>query len=160
MHLHHLQISQWLDRGFVEELYGTVKEMHAHVRNWQGRKAELPVMHTELGPVLAEAYAVGELLERFDRRSGPESRERKRKDDFGFEPLAKIYQEFCSEYEIDLNEFDFNSKYGRRLHRELLLYLKDRGGLKYREIAKLPEFSSLKMNALGALFRYAKMDRV
>jgi len=42
------------------------------------------------------------------------------------------------------------------MRRELLLHLKDRGGLKYREIARLPEFSAVKMSALGSLYRYEK----
>jgi hypothetical protein len=82
--------------------------------------------------------------------------ERKRKDDFGFEPVAKIYQEFCSEYKVDLDKVDFTQRDGQELRRQLLLHLKDRGGLKYREIAKLPEFSGVKMNALGSLYRYEK----
>jgi hypothetical protein len=148
--------SDWLDQSFVEELYGTAKKMCEHVRSWQGRKAELPVLHTELGALLADEDGVGALKNRFDRRSGQESRERKRKDDFGFEPVARIYQEFCSEYKIDLDKVDFSSKYGKQLRRELLLHLKDRGGLKYREIAKLHDFSGVKMNALGSLYRYEK----
>jgi len=43
-----------------------------------------------------------------------------------------------------------------RLRRELLLHLKDRGGLKYREIAKLPDFAGVKMNFLGSLYRHQK----
>jgi hypothetical protein len=96
------------------------------------------------------------LKERFDRRSGRESLERKRKDDFGFEPIAKIYQEFCSMHEVDLDKIDFDTRYGQQLRRELLLHLKDRGGLKYREIARLPDFAGVKMNSLGSLYRYEK----
>ena len=32
----------------------------------------------------------------------------------------------------------------------------NRGGLKYREIAKLPEFAGVEMNSLGSLYRYEK----
>jgi len=35
---------------------------------------------------------------------------------------------------------------------------KDRGGLKYREIASLPEFEALKMSALGSLYRHEKKN--
>ena len=49
---------------------------------------------------------------------------------------------------------------GRPLRRQLLVLLKDNGGLKYREIAKLPEFSGVKMNALGALYRYGKNGKI
>lgn len=148
--------SDLTDNVFVEELYETAKKMHEHVRIWQERKAELPVIQTELGPLLADETGVGELKERFDRRSGQESLERKRKDDFGFEPIAKIYQEFCTMHEVDLDKIDFDTRYGQQLRRELLLHLKDRGGLKYREIAQLPDFAGVKMNSLGSLYRYEK----
>gem|GEM_PF-3362433 len=36
---------------------------------------------------------------------------------------------------------------------------KDRGGLKYREIARLPEFEALKMSALGSLYRHEKKNK-
>ena len=150
---------EWIDHVFVEGLYGKATDMREHVRGWQGRKTELPIMHTELGPLLADEAGVGVLKERFERRSERESEERKRKDDFGFEPVAKIYHEFYAKYKVDLEKVDFSSRAGQRLRRELLLHLKDRGGLKYREIAKLPEFAGLKMNALGSLYRYAKLKK-
>jgi hypothetical protein len=118
--------------------------------------SSLPVIQTELGPLLADETGVGELKERFNRRTGNESLERERKDDFGFEPVARIYQEFCAMHEVDLDKIDFDTRTGQQLRRELLLHLKDRGGLKYREIAKLPEFAGVKMNSLGSLYRYEK----
>jgi len=151
--------SDLIDRVFVEELYETEKKLHEHVRIWQERKSELPIIHTELGPVLADETGVGVLQERFERRSGQESLERKRKDDFGFDPIAKIYQEFCAMHEVDLDQIDFDTRHGQKMRRALLLQLKDRGGLKYREIAKLPEFAGVEMNSLGALYRYEKSKR-
>ena len=148
--------SDLIDNAFVEELYETENKMREHVRFWQERKSELPIMHTELGPVLADEAGVGILKERFERRSGQESLERKRKDDFGFEPIARIYQEFCALHEVDADQIDFETRHGQRLRRKLLLQLKDRGGLKYREIAKLPEFAGVEMNSLGSLYRYEK----
>jgi hypothetical protein len=45
----------------------------------------------------------------------------------------------------------------RALRRELLLQLRDREGLKYGEIARLPEFTALPMNSLSSL-HYEKAD--
>jgi len=148
-----------VDHAFVETLYGTKSALKEHVRCWQDGKTELPVMHTELGPLLADADGVGPLEEKFERRSGKESRERKRKNDFGFEPIEKIYQEFCKMHRIDLERIDFDSRHGQKVRRELLLQLKDRGGLKYQEIARLPEFSGVRMNSLGSMYRHEKSGR-
>jgi REP element-mobilizing transposase RayT len=145
-----------VDHAFVEALYGKRTTLYEQVRSWQGRKSDLPIIHTEMGPVMADETGVGVLKERFERRSGQESLERKRKDDFGFEPIAKIYQEFCAMHEVDLDKIDFDTRHGQQLRRELLLHLKDRGGLKYREIARLPDFAGVKMNSLGSLYRYEK----
>ena len=59
-------------------------------------------------------------------------------------------------HECDLVKIDLDSHQGRKLRRELLLQLKDRGGLKYREIARLPEFASVRMNSLGSMYRHEK----
>lgn len=88
--------------------------MYEHVRIWQERKTELPVTQTELGALIADETGVGELKERFDRRSGQESLERKRKDDFGFKPVAKIFQEFCAMHEVDLDKVDFDTRCGQQ----------------------------------------------
>jgi len=68
-------------------------------------------------------------------------------------------QEFCSIHKVDLDKIDFDSRYGQQLRRELLLHLKDRGGLKYREIARLSDFAGVKMNSLGSLYRYEKSKK-
>jgi len=113
--------SDLIDRVFVEELYETVDKLHEHVRIWQERKSELPLMHTELGPILADEAEVGVFKERFERRSGQESLERKRKEDFGFEPIGKIYQEFCAMHEVDLDQIDFGTRHGQKMRWVLLL---------------------------------------
>jgi REP element-mobilizing transposase RayT len=148
-----------VDCGFVEELFGTAESLKRYVRNWQRRGNELPIVHTELGPVLAEETGVGELKERFDRRSGLEGHERKRKDDFGFESVEKICREFYSKYKVDLEKNDSGTRYEQGLRRELLVRLRDRGGLRYREISRLPEFTALRMSALSSLYRYEKSKR-
>lgn len=47
------------------------------------------------------------MKERFDRRSGQESLERKRKDDFGFEPIAKL-PEFAG---VEMNSLESLYRY-------------------------------------------------
>jgi len=59
-----------------------------------------------LEPLLADEAGVGELKERFDRRSGQESLGWKRKDGSGFEPIARIFREFCSMDGVDLEKID------------------------------------------------------
>lgn len=148
---------RYVDYAFVEGLYGPKKALSEHVRAWQGRKAELPVIHTKMGDLLADENGIGLLAEKFDRRSGKESLERKRKDDFGFEPVEKIYQEIARMYKVDWERLGFDTREGQKVRRILLRSLKDLGGLKYREIARLPEFAGVKMNSLGSMYRHEKL---
>lgn len=143
---------KWLDCGFVESIYKTPLQFHEHVREWQSVKKKLPVMNTELGKVMATEEGLSEMRMRFERRNGRESMERKRVDDCGFEPLARIYQEFEEKYHLKTNDIDFRTYQGKYLRWELLVHLREKGGLKYREIARLPEFSDIKINSLGKMY--------
>jgi hypothetical protein len=46
------------------------------------------------------------------------------------------------------------------VRRRLRVLLRDYGGPAYHEIARLPEFSGVKMNAPGALVRYEKIKKI
>jgi len=138
----------WLDCQLVESLVGTRRELARHVRAWQIDKKSLPVMNTELGKVIAVEEGLPVMRERFDRRSGRESVERKRGDDFGFEPIVKIFQEFSETNGLDKDKINYSTHRGKRYRWEFLVYLKERDGLKYREIARMPEFNDVKTNSL------------
>ncbi|HNX96659.1 MAG TPA: hypothetical protein PKK12_03170, partial [Candidatus Aminicenantes bacterium] len=146
----------WLAGDFVESLYGSMKEMRAHLYPWGEKKASLPLLRTEMGPVIGTIAGMPLLIEKSERRSGKESQERRRKDDFGFAPLDRIYQEFTKTHGIDLAKVDFYSRQGKALRRKLLVTLRDRGGMTYREIATLPEFLALSVNSLSRLYRFEK----
>jgi hypothetical protein len=45
-----------------------------------------------------------------------------------------------------------NTFEGKRLRGKFLLYLKDRGGLTYKEIKKFDIFSDFKFNSLGKMY--------
>lgn len=46
---------------------------------------------------------------------------------------------------------------GKRLRAELLVHLKNRAGLSYPDIVKLPCFYGVKVSSLGAIYRNAKI---
>ena len=72
------------------------------------------------------------------------------------EPLARVYQEFQQKLKIDTGRVDYSTHCGKGLRRELLVELKDQAGLRYREIAELPEFFEVKMNSLGKMYKDGK----
>ena len=117
------------------------------------------MVKTRFGKVIGGDNIEVEVLEKFNRRKpGDQADGHKRISDYYFEPVEKVFYEFRRIYKI--YPIDINSKTyeGKRLRGNLLVYLKDRAGLKYSEIINYPIFSDVKLHSLGKLYRYAKLD--
>ncbi len=66
-----------------------------------------------------------------------------------------IYYEFKRKYDIEPDELKTNTFEGKKLRAKLLVNIKDRGGLTYREINELDIFSDVKFNSLGCMYKNA-----
>ena len=75
-----------------------------------------------------------------------------RKDDRYFEPVKKILWEFKNIYGLNIDEIDTGTWTGKRLRGELLVLLKDKAGLKYKEISEIIVFSNLSFSSLRDLY--------
>lgn len=147
--------SEFLDKDFVEELFGSKKELKSFVENLS--ISELPIVKAKMGKMIGGEEFINKALKKADRRITPEhTLESKRIDDLKFIPIGQVYHDFEQFHDIKIEQLDFHSISGRRLRAELLVHLKDRGGLKYTEIIKLPEFSSVKLFSLGRIYGNAK----
>jgi hypothetical protein len=142
------------DREYVRELFGSKKNFISQVQGSGMNK--LPVLRTDVGDVIGSESFAEKALERFERRSGEEGRERKRVNDRYFDPLEKIIQEFEGMKGIHIDEIDAGGYAGKRLRGELLVYLKDNGGLTYGEIAEICIFGDIQMALLGKLYQDAR----
>ena len=65
-------------------------------------------------------------------------------------------REFEQKIGKDIETINVNTHEGKRLRGELLVRLKDWGGLTYGEINKIPPFDRLKQGSLGKLYLDAK----
>ncbi len=146
-----------VDARWVEELFGSAEELARAVRGLASD--ELPTIQTELGPVIGDRGFVDRARERAERRSGRESLERRRHRDRYFDPLEKVFAEFEHIHRVVLDEIDLHSYSGKRLRAELLIELKERAGLTYREIARLDLFSDLEISSLGRTYQQALLRR-
>ena len=117
---------------------------------------ELPTVRSELGRIIGGEEFVPKALAMAERRSGRESMERRRGRDKYFEPPEKVLQEFEKEHGIKTMELDIQTYSGKRMRAELLVHLKERAGMTYREIAKLDLFADLELNSRGCLYRRAR----
>jgi hypothetical protein len=61
-----------------------------------------------------------------------------------------------SDYLDKLNEINTHKLKGKRLRIQLLLQLKEKAGLTYPEIHRIPIFSELKIGSMGRLFKRVK----
>lgn len=88
----------------------------------------------------------------FYRKKNGVSLEGIRSNDQYFEPIGKIYYEFKRKYGVNPDNIKTNTFEGKRLRGKLLINLKDRGGLTYREIKEFGLFSDVKFNSLGKMY--------
>jgi len=146
----------YLNNEFVESLYGSFTDMLRQVRGVT--MENLPSINTRYGEIIGGPGFVLESLERFDRRQpGERVEEYQRIDDHNYDPVEKVFYEFHRKYGIKPSDLDTRGSGGKRLRGILLVYLRERAGLTYREISRIPIFRDLKSSSLGWVYKKAKM---
>lgn len=146
--------STWLDTGFVERLMRDQENLGVLLRDWMG--SELPVRTTRFGHVLGDRRFVDEIKRRCNRRTGKGESLRMRLGDYAFESVDEVMRRFTRTCGIRLDDECVRSLTNKRLRAELLVLLRDRAGLGYKEIMKYPLFKSLKYSSLGQLYKRTK----
>ena len=146
-----------VDNNYVEELFGSRNNLYNFMNNFDIEK--LSTIRTRVGKIIGGKEFTFKAIRNFDRRtSAKESLESKRINEFSFEPVEKVFHEFKSIHGIAAYDIDIHSYNGKRQRGELLVYLKDKAGLKYDEIIKIPIFSDIKLFSLGTLYKRAKKE--
>jgi REP element-mobilizing transposase RayT len=140
----------WLDGEFVQGLFGSQNNLASSVQMDGSEK--LSLFKSRLGPVLGDESFVEKALERYERRLQPNGMKKKRRDDFYFEPVAKVIQEFEQDKGIKIEDINIGKLTGKQLRTELLVLLHDLTGLKYREIIEIPIFSDLHYLSMSRLY--------
>ncbi len=144
----------FMDMEFVENLFISKKNFIESVNKFNIKNMiDYP---TKFGRILGTEKFIKEAEEKYDRRKTESIKNNKRKNDMYFESIGKVYYEFERKKNIRISEIDINSHEGKRLRGELLILLRDKSGLKYREIKELPEFSDIKFSSLGSLYTSTK----
>jgi REP element-mobilizing transposase RayT len=145
---------EWLDGGFVLDLFGGrrgfVDAMRVEVRE------KLPLLPTVFGPVLGDEDFFSQALEKFDRRELPDAVKKRRHDDYDFDPPDKVISEFEMKHGVKVDDLAMEHRSGKRLRAELLVRLRDLGGLTYREISEMDIFAGLQYGSLRQLYLNAR----
>jgi len=142
------------DRYFVEDIMDSEETMTQLLEEWSRKK--LPSKKTRCGNVLGNDTFEVSALKRYDRRKKEGESLRMRKDDYNFISPKKVIGSFERNKGIKLDGIKLNTLQGKKLRSELLLLLKDRSGLTYREIAKYQIFKSMKYFSLGKAYQRSK----
>ena len=150
------ELSKIVDSQYVNELFGS-KDVLFGACDSTG-KNELPICNSEYGEVLGSSDFINTAFKKFDRRQMPteQSIGCQRQDERYYEPMEKIIQEFQIRHALDIYEIDINSREGQRIRGELLVNLKEKAGLKYKEIAEIEIFNNLSFASLRSIYRAMK----
>jgi putative transposase len=148
-------LSDIVDNRFVEELFGDREEFTNLLNEWSTKEG-IPVDNTRVGKVIGGKEFIKKALNKFDRRKKSEDSKGMRIEDSNFESADSLIRKFEIDKGMKIDEIDYNTKEGRALRYELLILLKEQGGLQYKEIVGHKPFSNLKFSSLGQIYKRAK----
>lgn len=147
-----------IDATFIEELFGSREEFLSSVHSTFNVNRELKLIATKYGEFLGSEQFMDPALKKHDRRTPPTSQSRgtQRIDERYFEPVEKVLREFEEMNGISIEEIETGTFAGKRQRGELLIQLKDRAGLKYKEIGEIEPFQNLSFSSLGCIYKNMK----
>jgi REP element-mobilizing transposase RayT len=145
-----------VDHEFVNELFGTKEELLSAIYKYS--EGGLPVRITRFGEVLGSEDFLKSAIPKYNRRKRPtdQSTGRGRKDERYFEPVEKVIREFEMLKKIIIEDIDATTHKGKRHRGELLVWLKDRSGLTYKEISQHGVFFDVHFDTLRDIYRRMK----
>ena len=146
-----------LDAGFVRDLFPAKKDLNRIISYWEGK--ELKPVATRIGPVLGSADFISKSLARYDKRTASVGTKRRRIEERNGRSMESVIIAFEKERRIKLEKIDTRTIEGKRLRTDLLVRLREKAGMSYPEIIKIPLFSGLKLSSLGSMIRIAKRTR-
>ncbi len=144
-------MSRIIDTDFVNDLFENKFYLNEQIKSLDS--IDLPIVKTKYGEILGTKGFSKTALKKYEKRSENFSREKQRSSDKYFEPIEKIYHEFEKKYQISIDKIDTTTYEGKRLRGDLLVLLKELGGMKYKEIIKLDIFSDIQLNSLGSIYK-------
>jgi len=150
------QKTEIVDADFINELFGTKNALLESLHSMRGPLLEIQT--SDYGEFLGSDNFMKTAFEKFDRREKPSQQSHgvQRLDERYFEPLEKVIWEFEQMKNIKIEDINTTTHEGKRLRGELLVYLKERAGLKYKEIGEIEIFGDLSFVSLRSIYRNMK----
>jgi putative transposase len=148
--------SEIVDNQAVGLLFGSKsKFLRYHQSQW-GKK--IPRFRSKYGYVLGERSFVDEAAKKYKLYMQPKksTASKDKKEKLFFEAPETVIKDFETEKGVTIDTINVHTYVGKRLRAELLANLKDRAGVTYPQIGKLPLYSDLSVSSLGKVYQEAK----
>jgi REP element-mobilizing transposase RayT len=145
--------SEIVNNQFIEYLFQSKGNIGVVLRDWMGK--ELPLKKSRMGDILGDDGFIKEAKIKFNRRKSQKESHNRRIKDYSFKRCEEVIGEFEKINNINLDEMNLSTYEGKRLRGKLLVELKDKAGLTYKEINELPVFKNIKYFSLGQLYKRA-----
>lgn len=146
--------ASFMDCRFVEDLFGSRRDLIEVLK--ANYRMELPVQKTRMGEIIGAESFYKKALARYERRHRDGYDLRQRRVAHDFELVDKIISKFEDKYCVQVRDLSNLGRSGKRLRGELLVMLKERCGLYYRDIIKLMPFRGLKLWSLAKIYARTK----
>jgi len=145
-----------VDKEFIEEIFQSKHVFNELFEEWAG--IDMPIEKTRFGRIIGGKDFKEKALKKYDRRTKEGNSKRMRKEDYIFESAETIIEKFEKDKKLKIGNINTNTLEGKKLRAELLILLKDKAGLTYKEIIEYPVFKPLKYLSLGQLYKRASKN--
>lgn len=144
-----------VDKNFLEALFQSKAKFNEMLEDQKAK--DLRVSSTRFGSIIGGGNFKEEVLKKYDRRKNKRGdSKRMRKRDYIFDTADNVIEDFEKKKGIKVKQIKINTKTGKELRAELLVMLKDKAGLRYKEIIDIPIFRPLKYSSLAQLYKRRK----
>jgi putative transposase len=144
-----------VDKEYAKKEFKSKTAFDALLEEW--KTIDLPIKRTRFGALIGDENFQEKAIKKYDRRKNKRGEsKRMRKGDYIFDTADNIIEDFEKKKGVKVKQIKINTKRGKELRAELLVMLKDKAGLRYKEIIDIPIFRPLKYSSLGQLYKRAK----
>ena len=138
----------------MEDLFQSKNEMKRLLEEWVHRK--LPICETRVGLILGSKVFIENSMDKFNRRKISKENTQMRKIEENIKNALYLIETFEKEKGVKLEELDFHTLKEKKIHSELLVILKEKVSLTYKEIMKLQYFKDVQFSSLGVIYKRGK----
>jgi len=146
------------DAEYVEGLFKNNCDFYEMLDLW--KEKNLKIKKTKYGEMLGNPSFMKTALRKFDRRKRNKNSYKLRKSDENFEKPKDVIASFQKVHKLSIADIDLRTNIGKNLRAELLVNMRDRCGMTYKQLSKFNIFSEIKCASMGHIYNRYKNKKV